>query len=100
MSYRHWHVGMKVVCVDATPVSPASAKLQRNNVYTISAIQAGLFLDRPDGDTWLEGVGIKLVEVPTDHHQWFHPQRFRPVQERKTDISIFTSMLTKPKVPA
>lgn len=46
-------------------------------------------------------VGLKVVCVDNEEPEggWF-PWRFRPVQQRKTDISIFTAMLTKTKVPA
>jgi hypothetical protein len=85
MSYRDWYVGMKVVCVDN---SEQEENLAVGRVYTIAAITVG----------FLGKVYVALAEFPETCLWW--PKRFRPVEPRKTDISIFTAMLTTPKVPA
>ena len=84
MSYRDWHVGMKVVCVDA---SGWEHRLQQGAVYTLSAIGSAF-----------GGLYIGLVETPSETGplHWY-ARRFRPVQPRKTDISIFEAMLTGAK---
>lgn len=99
MSYRDWHVGMKVVCVEdkADWVSlfdgGTSAALRfpkSNHVYTISRIIA-------QGSD----VGIQVEEIATQYRDGseiaFWAGCFRPVQPRATDISIFTAMLTGTK---
>lgn len=101
--YTSWHVGMKVVCV----VDPD--KLGRNmkrfrgahfpqvgGIYTVREIRA--LSDR---------VILLLAEISNQHiagqkhsdgsyshdEPGFNIKYFRPVQKRKTDISIFTAML-------
>jgi hypothetical protein len=80
MSYLNWHVGMKVVCV-----KPFGDELMKGNVYTI---------------TWLGG-GSVFRHVPhcrvNGGEQAWMLERFRPVHDRKTDISIFTRMLNPQK---
>jgi len=76
-----FYVGQKVVCVDAHPDF-----LLKGVIYTISRV--GLLTH---GET-----GVNLAEVDTSacpHDVGFRATRFRPLVERKTDISIFTDML-------
>ena len=88
MAFR---VGQKVVCVNAANIfAPGSAPLVEDAIYTVRSIE------RRSG-----GEGVALVEIigePWDGGGFpevmFHTHRFRPVVERKTDISIFTKMLT------
>lgn len=80
MTFR---VGMKVVCVDASGNVPM---LNLGAIYTI----CGFTEDDPPG--------LQLVEVspnePGDNwYTGFRPRRFRPVVERKTDISVFIALL-------
>lgn len=89
-----FHVGQKVVCVNDDPSwKGMPTGLTKGVVYTIDAL-----VEYP-----YEGIGVQLVEIslPDNEHHWpaFHPRRFRPVIERKTDISIFTRML-RPKTAA
>jgi hypothetical protein len=91
MSYLDWHVGMKVVCVN----SEGSQSLVKGCVYTIAAFDTEPGFSRTCGPTEF---GIELEEAnPNKHHASFHPARFRPVETKKTDISIFTAMLTDAK---
>lgn len=95
MTFR---IGQKVVCI--MPEWPGSQDVPNRpafkEVYTIRAFV-------PDG-------GLLLCEIhnpPMDHIEgycepaWW-PGRFRPVVERKTDISVFTEILRKAtkKIPA
>ena len=94
MSFR---VGQKVVCVNAEPSADGyKVALIEGAVYTIIEIvdHAG---DRRcvREDT----LGIILCEVQSPPYRIgfygeFSAHRFRPVVERKTNISIFTRMLT------
>lgn len=79
MTFR---VGQKVVCVDAMP---CTTTLVENAIYTVDRIYP---------------LGIVVVEIPAPGNNGFFFRRFRPVVERKTDISIFTEMLTKTGVDA
>lgn len=107
MDYRDWHVGMKVVCIAKRP-SYAEADAvypEIGQVYTIRELRD----DTPLGG---KGVVVLLVELDNTHfigrssprgHAYvepgFTPKGFRPVLTRKTDISIFTALLTKAPTP-
>lgn len=104
----HFHVGQKVVCVPAEraawrknlkSVSPEENLPKKGNIYTIRAVMAfgetmWLHLEevanRPRLYAFPDGVS-RLMECP------FEARYFRPVVERKTDISIFTAMLNPTK---
>jgi len=76
-----FRVGQKVVCVDATCYEHF---LRKDAIYTVRSIACQF------DDIW-----IRLCEVlPTEEMGGFSKRRFRPIVERKTDISIFKSMLT------
>lgn len=102
MSYLDWHVGMKVVCVDGSNRYASNIVLPKaGTVYTIRKIVASWphwLTAKPKPAIWLEEivrpVGLHGVEHP------YGADRFRPVQTKKTDISIFTVMLDPSKVRA
>lgn len=80
MAFR---VGQKVVCVDAKRTNNRDiAELEERAVYTIR---------------WTNGPHVRLMESTLrtvfggDHPYGAH--RFRPLVERKTDISVFEKML-------
>lgn len=83
-----FHVGQKVVCIDDSwtdlngrpdcrPEDP-----RKGSVYEIASIA--------------EGVWLYLQEIPNG--VGYESCSFRPVVERKTDISIFTKMLNPARV--
>jgi hypothetical protein len=90
-----FHVGQKVVCVDADPCTytPAGVGdldgLTRGEIYTIRRIGESPF--------WSGTPNVWLVEISRPlffgGEPGYHTGRFRPVVERKTDISIFQAML-------
>lgn len=94
MSYRDWHVGMKVVCVRGFVVDMQQTEVapKEGHVYTIRTISAYA------GD----GVYVRLAEIVNpvlpysdgDNECDFIADNFRPVETRTTDISIFQAMLT------
>lgn len=98
MSYLDWHVGMKVVCVDDGGfISTEYIEIMPvvGSVYTIREIV-------PYG----KRVGLRLDEIRNGKFQYtqgiqeeaaFSAKNFRPVHTRKTDVSIFTAMLTGSK---
>ena len=100
-------VGQKVVCVDALTNSRTIklTELEEGGVYTIRKIGVqeipGVF--EPELSVWLEGVAREVfsskdLSIICDDFG-FRPSRFRPVINRKADISIFTDMLIEQKQP-
>lgn len=94
-----FHVGQKVVCIkngwDSLTYNEVGPAFR--SVYTIRTI------DAEDGDAML-----RFEEIVNEVHNYregqhecqFWARWFRPVIERKTDISIFTAMLKPSKVEA
>lgn len=106
MSYLDWKVGDRVICVDDDfdvghhPVYRTASLPTKGGVYTVRGFY----------ESTLKGVAVLLDEIvnppmPSVTLGWrelgFKPKRFRKVQPRKTDISIFTAMLhdQRQKVP-
>ncbi len=95
-----FRVGQKVVCISG-PIEAARGYNQEvqpaiGHVYTIRSIDD--FDDAPPHMPHF-GVGLLLEEITCPVHSGFglecsFSSRFRPIVERKTDISIFTEMLT------
>lgn len=87
-----FRVGQKVVCVDAK--GEHSPKLVQGRIYTIASIR---FFDASEAN--FTGLGITLVEQPTfetkAHWAEYRAERFRPVAERKTDISFAHEILRR-----
>lgn len=107
MSYLNWHVGMKVVFVNSggvvnlvrsgwrkwLPRQRLSHNLQTGETYTISGIVTHLDEDRGDiVCIFLVGFAFKESAKVAFPAGWF-----RPVETRKTDISLFEGMLTGTK---
>lgn len=99
MAFR---VGQKVVCVDDDvngrytpwPFRGGIDGLKAGRVYTIRDV--GLYCDVPC--LWLCGITRAMAKGWERHGEpGYNVLRFRPVVERKTDISIFTAMLTGTK---
>jgi len=89
-----FRVGQKVVCVDASPITPGSifTGAQEGGIYTVRWV--GPYEDEPcirlqetQRDCWVRGVR----DLP------YRSCRFRPLVERKTDISIFKALLNPTK---
>jgi len=76
-----FRVGQKVVCVE--PID----ELVKGEIYTISAV------GRFDGG---ENVMVDVAEIQNYAPYAWYSYRFRPIVERRTDISIFKKML-KPR---
>lgn len=107
MSYHTWHVGMKVVYIGGTcslysrrgimrllgKWRTAPATLKVGSVYEIANIGVGT--NRLTGEN---EVGVKIKDDPDGISDGLHPARcFRPLQAKKTDISVFTALLDKRK---
>lgn len=99
-----WRAGMKAVCIDESWVVPRKqnwlgrwfgvrepAPLPRKDgLYIVTRVSIGW-----DGEQWLGLRGFGIENDPRD--VVYIARAFRPVQERKTDISVFTAMLTPQK---
>jgi hypothetical protein len=100
MTFR---VGQKVVCVDASGYKGLpwhdGSKLVKGSIYTVRA--CGLTLDGSPGLLLGE---IKLVvttnRVLVGRDCFYWAERFRPVVERRTDISFAHEILRKATKPA
>jgi hypothetical protein len=80
-----FRVGQKVVCVNAKECG----LLIKGQIYTVLSLN-------PRG---CEGA-IEVDCAPSSSGcRGYFAWRFRPLVERKTDISVFTKMLTDVKVP-
>ncbi|MHA6684469.1 hypothetical protein [Mesorhizobium sp. A556] len=94
--FLDWKAGDKVVCVKRIVADVWAGEILPlvGAVYTIREIAVSV----TDGQ---ESVGIRLKEVVNAPRQYSNAfaealwpiQAFRPVQTRKSDISIFTAML-------
>lgn len=99
-----FHVGQKVVCVDAAlaPRGPIKcgvdelhldlSGLKEGETYTIS--WAGDYEDA----VWHLQPSVRVYEIRRVADMPFAAARFRPLVERKTSIEIFQRMLSPKKV--
>ena len=97
MSYLDWKVGDKLVCVDDVNQNFGYV-LRAGTVYTIREM---VVVPKGYPDTGQIGVRLAEVVLPRgfDGSERAHKAtRFRPIQTRKTDISIFQRLLTNPHV--
>jgi hypothetical protein len=87
-----FHVGQRVVCIDASPNPQCDKKtLTRGKIYVIRAIDTLPGWKPPGWGVHLEGVRIFY---PGNCVPWaFHPNRFRPVIDRPTNIEVFKRLL-------
>lgn len=116
-----WYIGMKVICIDASV--PAILQflgfpldgfpLVEGKVYTISGFYHTDDRRLPNRVMMAPGIDITLFEEPgfmvkgrgidgvihdptviRNPEDGYSVRRFKPVERRKTDISIFNAMLT------
>ena len=99
-----FYVGQKVVCINAKDTHSHPNNIQE---LTEGAIYTVRWVGSKEASE--DGLGIKLVEVMRyvlslsgerirEEDMPFDATRFRPLVEKKTDISIFTEMLNLKKV--
>lgn len=100
----NWHIGMKVVCIKGGGHfwQKDAAELEEGRIYTIRDMR----LNPRSGELNLLLEEVRNLPRLCDNGDFGEPYygavRFRPVQTRATDISIFTQMLvpSKDKVQA
>ncbi|MEN0115406.1 MAG: hypothetical protein AAGD15_01680 [Agrobacterium cavarae] len=105
----HFVVRQKVVCIDADWYRGFSP-LVEGMTYTIKSVGFGMGTN-PDG-TISQEASVELIEqenpddensrIPLRIGKGFRASLFRPMAQRKTDISIFKAMLnpSRTEVPA
>lgn len=95
MSYLNWHVGMKVVSLcDHTHKGVSSFSIKRGAIYTIRNIYTCPVANE---------VGVSLAEMVMPEFRdgvefGWRITRFRPLQKRTTNISIFNRILLNPHI--
>lgn len=102
-----FHIGQKVVCISDVTAHiqayyPGSNYPRLNSIYTIRHIGAdrkGALLTFSELDN-SHFIGQTLHGFCFDMEPGFGSEHFRPIVELKTDISVFTRMLTDQKVDA
>lgn len=98
MSYLDWHVGMKVVCVNASADTGKcwdDDQPQEGATYTLSAVMI-------DDDNEIVVHMEELSRSPRAKAFWgpaigYGAFRFRPIQKRTTSIEIFRALLNPSK---
>ncbi len=88
-----FRVGQKVVCIDDDWGSaPMGGQVQylptKNDVYTVRAITVN-----GNGKVFIRLHEIVNPQTDKHHEAEFWAECFRPVAERKTDISVFRKLL-------
>lgn len=90
-----FRVGQKVVCVDARiPRYPGVIPVAKGAIYTIRDSGPE---PMAQGEWWVLLNEITNISAEGLGELGYTAARFRPIVERKTDISIFTRMLTGQK---
>lgn len=96
-----FHVGQRVVCVDAEWPTSGKSPLSKGTVYTVTKCFVGHYYNGGAFPTGQIGELVELAETsnPSDDARGFKVSRFRPLDESRLDI--FRAMLVSPpKVPA
>lgn len=98
-----FRVGQKVICVDVGPTpglgnvsEEAGPLLEEGRIYIVRWVGENPYEPWRVYGTCLrvEGIERRQDKDPDWSDFPFRATRFRPIVERKTDISIFTEMLT------
>lgn len=92
-----FYIGQRVECVDADPecgrIFWPGEQLRLGQIYTVAAI-----VDNPSGYAAIAIREVPRHSIAVSHgYRGFKASRFRPIVERKTDISIFKAMLNPSK---
>ena len=91
----NFRVGQKVVCVaEFSGRCPHPIEPKVGDILTVRET----FINPPTGE-----LGLRFTEIVNEIHHFYGVERgykatrFRPVVERRTDISVFRAMLTPSK---
>lgn len=95
-----FRVGQKVVCVDASDQFNRKFPVTKSKIYTIQAIVEAIDFKGDGGAcAFLYDLGRDVCPIMGEQMP-FALRRFRPIVERKTDISVFTEMLRRESAPS
>ena len=90
----HFHIGQRVVCIDASPNKRhgvAVPGMKRGGIYIIRGIIRKPKWECPGWGVLVEGICIMHPDVGCE---WpMRPGRFRPVVDRPTNIEVFRKLL-------
>lgn len=95
-----FNIGQKVVCInDAAQGRESSYTIKKGGIYTVS----GFYMPEPPEmfRSQLQGRAVLLKEGKRGSYIWgdgWFEGRFQPINEKKTDISIFTEILKTGKI--
>ena len=83
-----FYVGQKVCCIDNSLTTGiwCGDIPKVGTIYTVRGIEECIF-------THVGQAGLILEEIVNAYNAPYFAERFRPLVERETDISIFTKML-------
>lgn len=114
MNYHDWHYGKKLVCIYGGDwgharhgsFSVPTRVPMLNEILTLKEIRPhrhdpnASFSTGKEGELYCTFLEIPEVQVdgPLRTTVSWHVRNFRPLDERKTDISIFTPLLTDRRV--
>lgn len=98
-----FQIGQKVVCIARPTERALGGEIYPDvgEVYTVRDIRSSI--------RWGGDFVIRLNEIRNPERRykngeftecWFRSTRFRPVAERKTDITVFTEILRRASKPA
>ena len=90
-----FRIGQRVVCVDTTcrgmTGRPVSYWIKEGSIYTIR------WIGHWECPFYPGGICVRLEEIERPSEHWgdcpFYADRFRPLVEKKTDISVFKALL-------
>ena len=99
-----FYVGQKVVCVDNKPRIDADHFGPFRRTFPMPLTIGEIYTVRGFDRNGSYDYGLYLIECRSTYparrdgtERGFYSSRFRPLVERKTDISIFTKILDKTK---
>lgn len=84
-----FYVGQEVVCIDDTDNIWSKPWVKKGNKYVISSVFINSDTCIPTYKQCTTGVNLVGIAKPNG----FASCRFRPIQKKQTDISIFTALL-------
>lgn len=85
-----FNIGQKVKCIK--PGGFKDNNIRNGDILTISTIHS-----EPSWPSGVLGLDFVAIKSPRPEYSGFNSRWFKPIVEKKTDISIFTKMLNTKK---
>lgn len=89
----NFRVGQRVCCIDYDGGANGLPLIEKGQIHTISEIRTSSL-----GGGCLMFVGYRPGAIQRSngiYEVYYTPSKYRPLVEKKTDISLFTKMLTQ-----